>query len=554
MDRRPLAVLVAAIAPVAAGATGDGWTGSKVCASCHREIYERYGRVAMAHSMSQGNQSAPVTSAAVTVFIAKFNRSFQVYRDGADVYQSESATDAAGKTVFRAVYKLEFAVGSGVNGYSYAVRRGNYLFEAPLSYYARLRKWDLSPGYEFADYGFNRPMVGGCVVCHSGRPRLARDRNGVYLDPPFQELAIGCENCHGPGGAHVANGGARRSIVNPARLSPRLAEQICMSCHQSGDARVLQPGKDYADFRPGTWLSDTLAILKMASRPSDEDLLEHHSAMQASKCFSGSGGKLSCFTCHDPHAQPPPAEAAAWYRAKCRTCHSETSCKAPHQARAERGNDCTACHMPKRNVTVISHSTLTNHRIIANAAHAGGPMPALAPERGLIWVNRPAGGGELPRITLWRAYGELLQKEPAFQTNYLALLDELAKDQPDNGLVQAALGSRDLRGKLADSNAGAITHLTRALDLGFSTSTVYADLAEALSRVGRTQGAVEVLNRGISTEPYAPELYKSLALRYISLKNYAQAKQTMQRYVELFPEDDFMRGLLTQVESPGGAR
>jgi len=83
-------------------------------------------------------------------------------------------------------------------------------------------------------------------------------------------------------------------------------------------------------------------------------------------------------------------------------------------------------------------------------------------------------------------------------------------------------------------------------------STVYADLAEALSRTGRTQEAVDVLNRGISTEPYAPELYKSLALRYISLKNYLQAKQTMQRYVELFPEDDFMRGLLAQVDSPGG--
>jgi hypothetical protein len=556
MDRIPLAVLVAAITPLAAGATDDGWSGSKVCAGCHRAIYERYSGVAMAHSMSPANQSTPLTGAAVTVFSAKFNRSFQVYRDGADVYQSESATDAAGKTVFRAVYKLEFAVGSGVNGYSYAVRRGNYLFEAPLSYYTRLRKWDLSPGYEFADYGFNRPMVAGCVVCHSGRPRLARDRNGVYLDPPFQELAIGCENCHGPGGAHVASGGARGSIVNPSRLSPRLAEQICMNCHQGGDARVLQPGKDYADFRPGTWLSDTLAILKVVPQRSDEDLLEHHTAMQASKCFSGSGGKLSCFTCHDPHAQPPPAEAAAWYRAKCLTCHSETSCKAPRQARAEQGNDCTACHMPKRDVTVISHSALTNHRIIANAASAGEPLPApaLAPEGGLIYVNRPTAGGKLPRITLWRAYGELLQKMPAFQTNYLALLDELSKDQPDNGLVQAALGTRDLRGTLTDSNAAAITHLTKALDLKFSTSTVYADLAEALSRDGRTPEAVDVLNRGISAEPYAPELYKSLALRYISLKNYTQAKQTMQRYVELFPEDDFMRGLLAQVESPGGAR
>ena len=543
MGRCALAILVGAVLPLGAGAVDDGWAGSKVCAGCHRQIYEQYSSVAMAHSMSPASQSALLSGAAVTVFSTKFNRSFQVYRDGADVYQSESETDAAGKTVFRAAYKLEFAVGSGVNGFSYAVRRGNYLFEAPLSYYARQRKWDLSPGYEFADYGFNRPMAAACVICHSGRPRMARDGNGAYLDPPFQELAIGCENCHGPGGVHAASGGARRSIVNPARLSPRLAEQICMYCHQGGDTRVLQPGKDYADFRPGTWLGDTLAIFKIASQRGDEDLLEHHSAMEASKCFRGSGGKLSCFTCHDPHAQPARAEAAAWYRAKCLTCHSEASCKAPHQARAERANDCTACHMPKRDVTMISHSELTNHRIIA---YAGEPFraPAAEPEGALIYVNRPAGGGKLPRMTLWRAYGELLEKEPAFQTNYLALLDELAKDQPDNGLVQAALGTRDMRESLADSNAAAIAHLTKALDLGFSTSTVYADLAQTLARAGKLDDAVSVLVRGVQAEPFAPELYKSLALRYITLKQYPRAKETMERYVELFPEDDFMRGLL----------
>jgi len=542
MGRCALAVLVIAIAPLGAGVADDGWAGSEACAGCHREIYKSYSGVAMAHSMSPANQSAPLQGAAVTVVSTKFNRTFQVYRDGADVYQSESATDSAGKTGFRSSYKLEYAVGSGVNGYSYAVRRGNYLFEAPLSYYSRQGKWELSPGYELADSGFNRPLAGACVVCHSGRPRMIRDGTGEYGDPPFQELAIGCENCHGPGAAHVASHGGPQSIVNPARLSARLAEQICMYCHQGGDTRVLQPGKSYTDFRPGAWLGDTLAILKMASAPNDQDLLEHHSAMEASKCFRASGGKLSCFTCHDPHTEPLRAEAVAWYRAKCLTCHSETSCKATRQARAQRAGDCTACHMPKRNVAAISHSALTNHRIIA---YAGEPVPTstAAAEGGLIYVNPPP-GGKLPRVTLWRAYGELLEKEPAFQTNYLALLDELAKDQPDNGLVQAALGTRDLRSSQADSNAAAIAHLTRALDLGFSSTTVYADLAEALSRAGKSDEAAAILARGIEAEPYAPELYKSLALRYITLRRYPRARQTMERYVELFPEDDFMRALL----------
>ena len=73
----------------------------------------------------------------------------------------------------------------------------------------------------------------------------------MYEDPPFQELSVGCENCHGPGMLHVEQrhkaapleGSSDPSIVNPAKLSPRLANEVCMSCHEGGDDRVPQPGK-----------------------------------------------------------------------------------------------------------------------------------------------------------------------------------------------------------------------------------------------------------------------------------------------------------------------
>jgi TolA-binding protein len=47
--------------------------------------------------------------------------------------------------------------------------------------------------------------------------------------------------------------------------------------------------------------------------------------------------------------------------------------------------------------------------------------------------------------------------------------------------------------------------------------------------------------------PFHAVLYKSLALRLIQLQRYEEAKQTLTRYVELFPEDDFVRRLLKQV-------
>ena len=62
-----------------------------------------------------------------------------------------------------------------------------------------------------------------------------------------------------------------------------------------------------------------------------------------------------------------------------------------------------------------------------------------------------------------------------------------------------------------------------------------------------------LFSSGDGKQRAASEVFGLKRERYRPLKNYTQSKQTMQQYVEFFPEDDFMRGLLAQVESPGGA-
>jgi len=545
-------------------AAGVAYTGSRTCAGCHPKIYRDYIGTAMGRSMALATSAAHVENvpATASVFSEKLNRHFEVSRQGPALFQTEYKLDASGQEVFRTTHRLEYAIGSGVNGYTYIVRRGDYLFQAPLSYYARRKTWDQSPGYEFADYGFNRPIAAACIGCHSGRPQPVRDRAGLFGDPPFHELAIGCENCHGPGALHaaekakgaVASKVPDRSIVNPAKLPPRLAEDICMNCHQGSDTRVLRPGKDYFDFRPGTPLHDTLAILRIPLKrdaAGQSDLLEHHFSMQLSRCYRATDGRLSCLTCHQIHSMPRPTETTAYYRGRCLTCHTGSSCRLPGPQRLARADDCAGCHMPKRPVEVIAHSALTNHRIIARPDE---PLPAEAftqttadlPD--LVYVNRPlrAAKALLPPIMLLQAYGELMEKDPAYQPRYLAVLDQLGKASPDQPLVEAALGRKMLRGS-PELNAAAITHLSRAIELGFTAFTVYQDLAEALAKAGRIQEAIGALDRGIALSPYAPELYKALALHYINLKRYPAAKQTLERYLELFPEDDFVRGLLLKV-------
>jgi hypothetical protein len=450
--------------------------------------------------------------------------------------------------VFSVEHQLEYTVGSGANGLTFLIRRGNYLFQAPISYYSRTRKWDFSPGYEQVDLGFSRVVPEECINCHSGRASPLPKRPGAYADPAFQELAIGCENCHGPGEAHVKSLGKKAgTIVNPAKLAPRLAENICMNCHQAGDTRVLQPGKTYQDFRPGQWLFDTAVILKQPARTSEErnaDLLEHYSAMQASRCFRESSGKLSCLTCHDPHVEPRQTETAGYFRAKCLTCHTEQSCGLPLKVRAAQtpADDCAECHMPKRQVQQISHSALTNHRIPARADESAPVFPQNETD-GVIVVNPPAGRAvQLSKVTLLRAYEELALKNIDYQRRYLDLLNELSKTQPEDAYVQAALGHKAF---IEDRGEEAVAHLKLALPL--NNAGVFLELGQALAKLGRSDESIEYLKKGVAMEPYNAVMQKSLILQYISAKSYSDARILMEQYVATFPEDSLMRSLLARV-------
>src|SRR5581483_7258968 len=235
--------------------------------------------------------------------------------------------------------KLEYAVGSGQNGITFITKRGGFLYEAPLTYYSRNQRWDLSPGFADADLGFNRPILPACLTCHSGLAQPLPPQVGAYAEPPLKEMAIGCENCHGPGELHVSErrlgvslrSAVDTSIVNPARLTTWLADNICMNCHQGRALRVLQPGRDYRDFRPGKPLNDTVALVAAPPRTNRTaeaitPLLEHYTLMTASKCYTQTKGRLSCLTCHNPHLQPA-AKTPEYYRSKCLSCHTEISCR-----------------------------------------------------------------------------------------------------------------------------------------------------------------------------------------------------------------------------------
>jgi hypothetical protein len=340
------------------------------------------------------------------------------------------------------------------------------------------------------------------------------------------------------------------SIANPAKLSPWLADNICMSCHQTGDARVLQAGKTYRDFRPGAELNDTLSIFLVPfsrqSAPKD-DLLEHYLSMRLSKCYLRSGERLGCVSCHNPHVQPSQQEAPAFFRQKCLACHTEKSCAVPLSLRLHKTppDDCAGCHMPKRDVTVISHSVLTNHRIVAEAEE---PFPDVAfhmttpqlPDLVQLSANPAKQDAPWP-LTLLQAYGQVMLAHPEYRARYWSVAEQLKATQPDNVQVLEALADKAAQNKNAEGSELAIRYLNDAIVHGATNPADFEELAQLLDAADRPAEAVNVLRKGMQSAPYDAELYRLSAKLYITLNKMQEACEVAARGRHRFPQDDSLR-------------
>ena len=248
----------------------------------------------------------------------------------------------------------------------------------------------MSPGYErVTNLPLNHPVDATCLFCHASavQPAAAGTANR-FVGAPFLQPGVGCERCHGAGGSHVRDP-RPETIINPARLTPEARDSVCMQCHLEGLSRIARPGHRVDDFRPGQRLADVLTVFVSATRDKQTPgAVSHVESLAASRCKQASGDRMTCTTCHDPHLTPAATERGEYYRERCLSCHA-TFANDHHSNERQ----CTLCHMPRLASPDVSHTAVTDHRILRAAASRPRRAGTGRDTTGAFWpdAGRPPG-------------------------------------------------------------------------------------------------------------------------------------------------------------------
>jgi len=431
----------------------DGYVSSGACRACHPSQYTSW-HASFHRTMTQ--VAAPETVATsfdgVTIDVLA-GEPIRLEQRGRDLWAEFADPDGRGRTGVgpgpdrgptprRISRQIVMTTGShNQQIYWYATGSSRVLGQLPAIWLTSERRWIPRRAAIMIPPGAHAPETAAwnavCVACHAtnGQPRLdapfgSRPIAEVTADTRAAEFGIACEACHGPGEAHVrANrsplrryalhfqiGARDETIVQPERLDPLRASQVCGQCHsfwEFADAQAeraantrglpYRPGDDLAATRfiaqPTRNLDTALMRAFIAADPGfvrdifwSDGMIRatgrEYNALVDSPCFANAqdaARTMTCFSCHTMHkAADDPRDAAAWADDQlspgaagggaCVRCHTVGDDHSHHRA-GSPGGVCENCHMPHTTYGLLK--TIRSHQIsspsVAAALETGRP-------------------------------------------------------------------------------------------------------------------------------------------------------------------------------------
>lgn len=321
------------------------YVGSKACEQCHQSIYARWKQTPMANVVRDPKEHPDA-------ILADFSNAPSYVNFTKD--------------------QIAFVYGS--------IWKQNYFTKVGNEYYPLGGKWDIAH-HKWMPYlvkddwwasfyppdNRQRPTGPTCNGCHSV--------NYNIQTRAVTEWNVGCEDCHGPGSAHVKHP-TESNIVNPARLDYVAGNNVCIQCHVQGRPAQYPTQGLYFDWPPA--FHDAIGQVGFATalehlnnywtlephKPGEAnfyyypDGTAHKNRMQGNDFVQSLMYRhgVTCYDCHDVHGTPNPFELKTTANQICAVCHAPNSQNGPyatsieahtHHKAGSAGSDCIACHMPQ---------------------------------------------------------------------------------------------------------------------------------------------------------------------------------------------------------------
>lgn len=226
----------------------------------------------------------------------------------------------------------------------------------------------LAPGYVGSDT---------CATCHDEVTKGFANNPHTKMALMHGSAGITCENCHGPGQAHVEGGGDVTKIFNPAKGSPKQINETCEKCHAA-----THPDFDRSPHAKGGL--SCISCHSVHQAKTQESLLKAPQPALCYQCHADqkarfempfhhpvNEGVVKCNDCHDPHGtfQANNLKTTADQNLVCTKCHMEVRGPFVFEHAPIKAEGCMGCHTPhgSQNARMLN---MPNINVLCNQCHS----------------------------------------------------------------------------------------------------------------------------------------------------------------------------------------
>lgn len=214
-----------------------------------------------------------------------------------------------------------------------------------------------------------------CASCHEEVVRgFAKSVHGKSWNYKVQDGSESCQSCHGDGMEHIANGGDKTKIKNPAKMKASEASQTCLTCHS-------QVG-NHATWRGSKHESAGLSCLNCHSAhhspiAQSSELRMFANLQSETKLLKMRTEKDTCYQCHNDIRKSEFQRSTHLFRNEDRESRMDcSSCHDAHGAFGEKlmktasvNETCYTCHTEKRGPFLWEHSPARESCASCHKAH-----------------------------------------------------------------------------------------------------------------------------------------------------------------------------------------